>query len=94
MTYFTAVVLQNEDKSFSLNFPDVEGCVTTSDNMQRLIRNAVSVLASHFKDKMEIKPRSLAEISSDDLVKDQIGNGATLILVPLRTASKPTDDYL
>lgn len=91
MSYYIAVVRQNEDKSFHPYFPDVEDCVVASDNMQSLTRDAFSALSLHFENNDFLHSRSLAEISGDDGVKDQIGDGATLMLVPLRAAPNRID---
>ncbi len=84
MSYFIAVVQENEDNTFCLHFPDIEGLSLSSSNMLTLLKDATDALADYFENNEALEPSSLSRISGDEKVKEHFTEGATLNLIPHR----------
>ncbi|WP_298981623.1 type II toxin-antitoxin system HicB family antitoxin [uncultured Roseibium sp.] len=83
MLTFFALVHQEDDSAYGVQFPDVAGCFSAADDMEQVIRNASEALALHLEDGDLPAPRSLAEIKKDEDVAAELAHGAFLIAVPL-----------
>lgn len=88
MSYYVAVVHQNDDDNYFLYFPDIEGLTVTSNNMVSLLKDATETLSVYFETNEATIPRTLSDISSDKEVKNHFRNGATLNLIPNRENKK------
>ena len=94
MKHFIALVHQDGNSAYGVQFPDVPGCFSAADDMDDLIRNATEALALWFEDTDVPAARPLSEIRIDKDVADALAEGAFLVAVPyiqLTGRSKPTN---
>ncbi len=82
MHYF-AIVHQDEDSAFGVQFPDVPGCFSAADAEDDILTNAIEALALHLEGASAPQARTLAEVRSDPDVRGHLEDGAFLIAVPL-----------
>jgi hypothetical protein len=45
MTYYIGLVHKDKDSAYGVQFPDVPGCVSASDDMDHVVSNATKALA-------------------------------------------------
>ena len=86
MSYYVAVVHQNDNDKYVLYFPDIEGLTVTSGDMVSVLKDATDALMAHFESNEVTTPRTLSIISTDEEVKEHLRNGATLNLIPNRVS--------
>ena len=90
MHNYVALVHQDGDSAYGVQFPDVPGCFSAADEIDQLVRNATEALALHLEGETLPSPRSLAEIRNDEDVASALAAGAFLIAVPLISLSGRT----
>jgi predicted RNase H-like HicB family nuclease len=83
MTYFIGLVHKEKGSAFGVQFPDVPGCFSASDDMDHVVSNATEALSLWAEDMTPPAPRSLEEIISDADIAADLAGGAFLISVPL-----------
>src|SRR3990170_5159601 len=83
MTYYIGLVHKEKDSAFGVQFPDVPGCFSASDDMDHVVSNATEALSLWAEDMTPPAPRSLEEIVSEADIAADLAGGAFLISVPL-----------
>lgn len=83
MTYYIGLVHKEKDSAFGVQFPDVPGCFSASDDMDHVVSNATEALSLWAEDMTPPKPRNLEEIVSETDIAAELAGGAFLISVPL-----------
>ncbi len=83
MTYYIGLVHKEKDSAFGVQFPDVPGCFSASDDMEHVVSNATEALSLWAEDEKPPVPRSLEEIISETDIAADLAAGAFLISVPL-----------
>jgi predicted RNase H-like HicB family nuclease len=87
-THYVAVVEKEADSAFGVWFPDVEGCFSAGDILDKAVTNAAAALRQH-AEALESAGRPLPSARSVDAVlqdkdvKTAIKTGALLFAVPL-----------
>ena len=66
MTYYIGLVHKEKDSAFGVQFPDVPGCFSASDDMDHVVSNATEALSLWAEDMTPPPPRSLEEIISEN----------------------------
>jgi predicted RNase H-like HicB family nuclease len=82
MTHFIALVHKDEHSAFGVQFPDIPGCFSASDEMDDLIRNAAEALSLWAEDAELPHPRSIEKIVADPEIGAELAVGAFLVSVP------------
>ena len=83
MRYYFAIVHQEDNSAFGVQFPDVPGCFSAADTMDELLPNASEALGLFFEDQDALEARTLEQIRSDSGVEKKLAEGAFLLAVPL-----------
>jgi predicted RNase H-like HicB family nuclease len=83
MTYYIGLVHKEAGSAFGVQFPDVPGCFSASDDMDHVMSNATEALSLWAEDMTPPAPRSLEEIVSETDIAADLAGGAFLISVPL-----------
>jgi predicted RNase H-like HicB family nuclease len=83
MTHFIALVHKEKGSSFGVQFPDVPGCFSASDDVEQLVANAAEALSLWAEDQALPRPRSVEKIAADKAVAKELATGAFLVQVPL-----------
>ncbi len=83
MTYYIGLVHKEKDSAFGVQFPDVPGCFSASDDMDHVVSNATEALSLWAEDMTPPVPRSLEDIISETDIATDLAGGAFLISVPL-----------
>jgi predicted RNase H-like HicB family nuclease len=83
MTYYIGLVHKETGSAFGVQFPDVPGCFSASDDMDHVMSNATEALSLWAEDMTPPAPRSLEEIVSETDIAADLAGGAFLISVPL-----------
>jgi len=83
MTYYIGLVHKEKDSAFGVQFPDVPGCFSASDDMDHVVSNATEALSLWAEDMTPPAPRSLEKIISETDIAADLARGAFLISVPL-----------
>lgn len=83
MTYYIGLVHKEKDSAYGVQFPDVLGCFSASDDMDHVVSNATEALSLWAEDMTPPTPRSLEEIVSESDIAADLAGGAFLISVPL-----------
>lgn len=88
MRYYHALVRKDEDSAFGVEFPDLPGCFSASDDIEDVIPNAVEALSLWFEDQDEVEASPVEAIRS--LTAADLADGAFLVMVPwIGRSSKP-----
>jgi predicted RNase H-like HicB family nuclease len=79
MTYYVAIVEEEEDKAFGIWFPDLLGCVSAGDTLDAAILNAAEALQLWAEATIESgqkipPPRSLTDLKADSEVAPDLAN--------------------
>ena len=83
MRIYIALVHQEGDSAYGVQFPDVPGCFSAADELEDLIANASEALALHLEDEAVLPiPRPLADVRMDADVAEELTAGAFLAAVP------------
>lgn len=86
MHYCHGVVHKDEDSAFGASFPDLEGCFSAADDLESVVRKATDAVSLYFEgNDRVIAPSSIETIH--EMAKEDLANGAFLILVPHIAAS-------
>lgn len=80
MRYYHALVRKDEDSAFGVEFPDLPGCFSASDDIEDVIPNAVEALSLWFEDQDEVEASPVEAIRS--LTAADLADGAFLVMVP------------
>ena len=83
MTYYIGLVHKDKDSAYGVQFPDLPGCFSASDDMDHVVSNATEALSLWAEDATPPAPSSLEEIISDSDIAADLAAGAFLISVPL-----------
>ena len=83
MTYYIGLVHKEKDSAYGVQFPDVPGCFSASDDMDHVVSNAIEALSLWAEDMTPPVPRSLEEIISETDIAADLAGGAFFISVPL-----------
>ena len=83
MTYYIGLVHKEKDFAFGVQFPDVPGCFSASDDMDHVVSNATEALSLWAEDMIPPAPRSLEEIISETNIAADLADCAFLISVSL-----------
>ncbi|MEJ8474432.1 type II toxin-antitoxin system HicB family antitoxin [Roseibium algae] len=83
MHVYIGLVHQEGDSAYGIQFPDVPGCFSASDDLDTLVVKASEALALHLEDEDLPHARELAEVRKDPEVLAELAKGAFLILTPL-----------
>ncbi len=88
MKQYIAVIEKDPDSAFGVWFPDVEGCFSAGDTLEKASANATAALRQHVE-ALESAGRAVPEARSmDDVLRDKdvrkaVSKGAPLLAVPL-----------
>ena len=80
MKYFYALVRKEVDSAFGVEFPDVPGCFSASDDLEDVLPNACEALELWFEDAADIVPMRLEQVQK--LVAQDLAEGAFIVAVP------------
>ena len=81
-TYMALVTPDLDEGGFTIEFPDLVGCISEADSEDDILPNAIEVLDLYFEgESFEIEPRSSAALSVDH--REELEQGAYLLAVPL-----------
>ena len=83
MTHFIALVHKDRNSAFGVQFPDVPGCYSASDDMDDVVLNAAEALSLWAEDQKLPKPRSIGALQLDKSIASELAQGAFLVAVPL-----------
>jgi len=84
MQIYFALVHQEGDSAYGVQFPDVPGCFSAADDLTELAAMASEALALHLEDADELpNARDFAELHADPEIARELAEGAFLIGVPL-----------
>ncbi len=78
--YFYALVRKDTESAYGVEFPDLAGCFSAADDMERILPNACEALELWFEDAAEVTPMRLEQIQI--LVANDLAEGAFLVAVP------------
>lgn len=90
MQNYIALVHQDGDSAYGVQFPDVPGCFSAADDLDQLFSNASEALALHLEGESLPPVRSLAEIRALEDIAKELAEGAFLVSVPLISLSGRT----
>ncbi|GGB44389.1 CopG family transcriptional regulator [Roseibium aquae] len=82
MRYYIALVHQDGQSAFGVQFPDVPGCFSAADDMNDLIANASEALALHLEGEGLPDARPLDALRTDPEIAEELARGAFLVAVP------------
>lgn len=80
MKYFYAVMRQESDSAFGVSFPDLPGCYSAADTIDKVLPNACEALELWFDDQEEVEPSRLDQVMAK--AAEDLAAGGTLIAVP------------
>lgn len=80
MKYFYGLVRQDGDSAFGVEFPDLPGCFSASDDADGIVANAIEALELWFEDMPDVEPRSIADLLAE--ARDVIAEGGFFVRVP------------
>lgn len=80
MKYFYGLVRQDGNSAFGVEFPDLPGCFSASDDADGIVVNAIEALELWFEDMPDVEPRSIADLQAG--ARDAIAEGAFFVRVP------------
>ncbi len=83
MAYYIGLVHKDKDSAYGVQFPDVPGCYSASDDMDHVIGNATEALSLWAEDAVPPVPRGLEDIIAETDIAADLTAGAFLISVPL-----------
>ena len=83
MAYYIGLVHKDKDSAYGVQFPDVPGCFSASDDMDHVVSNATEALSLWAEDAVPPLPRSLEDIIAETDIAADLASGAFLISVPL-----------
>ena len=83
MVYYIGLVHKDKDSAYGVQFPDVPGCYSASDDMDHVIGNATEALSLWAEDAVPPVPRGLEDIIAETDIAADLTAGAFLISVPL-----------
>ncbi|MBV9703138.1 MAG: type II toxin-antitoxin system HicB family antitoxin [Methylobacteriaceae bacterium] len=94
MTYYIAILEDEEGKAAGLWFPDVPGCFSTADSVEEAMLNAPGALEAHAEVLAESGqpmpiPRSLSELKADPEVAAEMAK-YIVALIPFGSAQVRT----
>jgi predicted RNase H-like HicB family nuclease len=81
MLHYIALVHNDPDSAFGIQFPDVPGCFSAADSLDDLIANAIEALSLWAEDEAMPKPRSIDRIVADPEIADELVAGAFLVKI-------------
>ncbi len=82
MRFYIAVVHQEGELAYGVQFPDVPGCFSAADELDDLYVNAGEALALHLEDEALPEARTHGQVRRDHEVAGFLAEGAFLIAVP------------
>lgn len=82
MKHFFALVHKDVDSAYGIQFPDIPGVFSASDDADDIVKNAVEALQLYAEDEALPDPSSHADIVSRDDVRAELNAGAYLVSVP------------
>ena len=87
-THYVAVIEKEPDSAFGVWLPDVEGCFSAGDTLEKAVANAAGALRQHTEalesaGRRLAAPRAVDDILRDKDVKAAVKTGALLFAVPL-----------
>ncbi len=80
MKYFYAVVHKDADSAFGVEFPDLPGCFSATDDMEDILPNACEALELWFEDATDQDPMRLDQIQA--IAAKDLAAGAFIVAVP------------
>ncbi|SFI50371.1 MULTISPECIES: type II toxin-antitoxin system HicB family antitoxin [unclassified Phyllobacterium] len=83
MRHYFALVQHDDDSAYGIQFPDIAGVYSASDDVDNIVSNAVDALRLYAEDMELPAPSSHAEIMARESIREELANGAFLISVPL-----------
>jgi predicted RNase H-like HicB family nuclease len=83
MRYYIALVHKDESSAYGVQFPDIPGCYSASDDMDALVPNAAEALSLYGEDVKLPSPRTIERIKADPKVAAELAGGAFLVAIPL-----------
>ncbi|NTS30078.1 type II toxin-antitoxin system HicB family antitoxin [Phyllobacterium sp. BT25] len=83
MRHYFALVQHDDDSAYGIQFPDIAGVYSASDDVDNIVPNAVDALRLYAEDMELPAPSGHAEIIARESIREELANGAFLISVPL-----------
>ncbi|HWT63353.1 MAG TPA: type II toxin-antitoxin system HicB family antitoxin [Ochrobactrum sp.] len=82
MKHYFALVHKDADSAYGIQFPDIPGVFSASDEADDIVKNAIEALQLFAEDEALPVPSSHADIVSRDDVRAELNAGAYLVSVP------------
>lgn len=82
MKHYFALVHKDADSAYGIQFPDLPGVFSASDEAEDIVKNAIEALQLFAEDEAMPVASSHADIVSRANVRAELENGAYLISVP------------
>ncbi|MEK1891469.1 MAG: type II toxin-antitoxin system HicB family antitoxin [Phyllobacterium sp.] len=83
MQHYFALIQHDDDSAYGIQFPDIGGVYSASDDADSIVANAVEALRLYAEDMELPSPSSHAEIMANESVRAELAKGAFLVSVPL-----------
>lgn len=80
---YYALVHQDDDSAFGIQFPDIEGVFSAADAEEDIVSNAIEALRLFAEEETLPAPRNFNQIRKDPDVAAELAGGAVLVRVPL-----------
>ncbi len=80
MTVFIAIIHQEENSAYGIEFPDVPGCFSAADKKDDIIRNAVEALTLHLDGEDIPTARDMSELTEE--IDEARKDGALIMAIP------------
>ncbi|MGP3711771.1 type II toxin-antitoxin system HicB family antitoxin [Brucella sp. RRSP16] len=82
MKHYIALVHKDADSAYGIQFPDIPGVFSASDDAHDIVKNAIEALQLYAEDETLPDPSSHADIVARDDVRAALAEGGHLVSVP------------
>ncbi len=84
MTHYYALVHKDKNSAYGVEFPDLPGCFSASDDSANIIANAMEALELYVEDLDALpSPSKIDVLSLNSDIANELKQGAFLVAVPL-----------
>ena len=83
MHQYIAVIHKDKTSAYGVHFPDVPGCYSAGDTLEKALSNAREALQLFAEDHTRLAaPRDLEAIRTDQKLVEDIAQGCTFAFIP------------
>ncbi|QWK79149.1 type II toxin-antitoxin system HicB family antitoxin [Ochrobactrum sp. BTU1] len=82
MKHYFALAHKDADSAYGIQFPDIPGVFSASDEADDIVKNAIVALQLFAEDEALPVPSSHADIVAREEVRAELAEGAYLVSVP------------